>query len=317
MVVIVQVVSDRRTLSVINSFLDQVSECTLRRPPHFSHVTKIHDPMRLVVLGLVGSLLGVAAERQCSLKDVGNTPFGPYELSDCTKLDLTARSLGDFGAKALAEALKKPNKLKSLDLYFNYIRDEGAIAIADALAAHKTLVNLTMESNNIGDEGATAFGELLQTNTVLQNLFLKHNIIGSLGASGLAEGLKQNQVLRTLYLRRNQVGDEGASALAEVLPSTQIRWLNLRRNHVGDKGATDLAAAASRSPNLRRLDLRYNHYTSTGKDALDKVKTKALKVDSTETEKLNKGLKDLLASKGGKRTIMKVNRGKREGAGAF
>ena len=286
------------------------------------HVVSTHEiKASLLALGVAqpGAIaLVVALEgKKCRLTDVGGSPLGPFELKDCVHLDLSARALGDSGAKELAAALKTNSKLETLDLYFNYIRDEGAIALADALRENSKLTKLTMESNSIGNEGATALGEMLKINKGLKGLYLKHNDISDLGAVGLAAGLKMNSVLTTLYLRRNSVDNEGAAALAEALKSSACTSLNLRRNRVGDEGALALVAALP-STKVSTLDLRYNDYTDKGKGALAGGASGGRKVLATEPEKdagkwRGKGGKD-----GRKMKPMKVQRGKRRpSAGAF
>jgi Ran GTPase-activating protein (RanGAP) involved in mRNA processing and transport len=78
-----------------------------------------------------------------------------------TELNLTAKSIGDDGAKAIAEALKVNTVLTSLSLDDNSIGDDGAKAIAEGLKVNTVLTRLDLDNNSIGNDGAKAIAEAL------------------------------------------------------------------------------------------------------------------------------------------------------------
>ena len=60
--------------------------------------------------------------------------------------------------------------LTFLSLWGNNIGDVGAAAIGEALKRNAVLTFLSLSGNNIGDVGAAAIGEALKGNAVLQEL---------------------------------------------------------------------------------------------------------------------------------------------------
>ena len=90
-----------------------------------------------------------------------------------TTLYLNRNSIGDDGAKAIAEALKVNPVLTTLLLWSNNIGDDGAKAIAEALKVNPVLTNLELGDNSIGDIGAKAIGA---------KALLLRFLVGSVGA---------------------------------------------------------------------------------------------------------------------------------------
>jgi ankyrin repeat protein len=93
------------------------------------------------------------------------------QLTSLDELDLSSNQIGDSGAEALAESLRKLAHLSALSLAHNQIGDAGAKAIADCLGTYKSvykcdrvhtkrgepkLIRIHLEYNQIGDAGAEA-----------------------------------------------------------------------------------------------------------------------------------------------------------------
>ncbi|KAG2911103.1 hypothetical protein PC129_g6746 [Phytophthora cactorum] len=78
------------------------------------------------------------------------------EFADQEKLDLSGRSLRQYGVAAIVEELRETpsSKCRYLDLSRNGIGDEGAHAVATLLRAYPRLEELDLSFNDIGDEGA-------------------------------------------------------------------------------------------------------------------------------------------------------------------
>ncbi len=66
--------------------------------------------------------------------------------------------------------------MTSVDLWFNSIGDDGAKAIAEALKVNAVLTKLELDFNSFGDDGAKAIAEALKVNAVLTKLDLENNM---------------------------------------------------------------------------------------------------------------------------------------------
>jgi len=103
---------------------------------------------------------------------------------------LSHNSLGDAGAKEIAEMLKVNNTVTRVDLSSNEIGDDGAAALVHGLSDETSFVtHLTLASNNIGSRGALAFDELLKVNTTIMEIDLSDNkrLVGSAALSKLVK----------------------------------------------------------------------------------------------------------------------------------
>ena len=77
--------------------------------------------------------------------------------------------------------------MTELHLSENSIGDNGAKAIAEALKVNTVLTELHLSENSIGDDGAKAIAEALKDNTVLTTLDLRNLI--SIGRSKMDEAI--------------------------------------------------------------------------------------------------------------------------------
>jgi hypothetical protein len=176
-----------------------------------------------------------------------------------TDLYLGLNRIGDIGAKAILEALKVNAVVTTLFLSENNIGYEGAIAIAEALKVNAVLTELSLWDNNIGVDGAIAIAEALKVNAVVTDLHLDGNHIGDNGAKAIAEALKVNAVLTNLGLSANSIGPEGAFAIAEVLKvNAVLTKLKLGWNKIGEDGAMAIAEALKVNAVLTTLGLGAN-----------------------------------------------------------
>ncbi|KAL0251524.1 hypothetical protein GEMRC1_000737 [Eukaryota sp. GEM-RC1] len=128
--------------------------------------------------------------------------------SPITKLNLEDISIGDAGAKSLAEALKVNTTLVELDVKGNGILDEGAIALAEALKVNSTLIEMDLGWNSIGNEGAFALAEALHLNSTISVLNLFDNAICDEGAIALTQSLRVNSSITELYLWYNHLSPD-------------------------------------------------------------------------------------------------------------
>ena len=137
-------------------------------------------------------------------------------------------SIGDDGAKAIADVLSKCDSLQLLDVAQNGIREGGTIALASALREKQVCV-LDFSGNYIGSQGALALAEVLNSATI-ERFKIQYCALGSKGAICLAQSLKHCSSLLELAISGNNIENSGAIAIAECL--SQCR--NLRRLYLDD-----------------------------------------------------------------------------------
>ncbi len=173
-------------------------------------------------------------------------------LTKLTSLNLDFNDIGEVGARAIAEHL---TNLTSLNLYYNNIGEAGAQAIANRLT---NLTSLDLNSNKTGEVGARAIADRL---TNLTTLTLADNNIGDTGARAIADRLTK---LTSLNLAGNKIGDAGARTIANRL--TKLTSLNLAGNKIGDAGARTIA---NRLTKLTSLNLYNNNLTALPRELLN------------------------------------------------
>ncbi|KAL0244825.1 hypothetical protein GEMRC1_008907 [Eukaryota sp. GEM-RC1] len=90
-----------------------------------------------------------------------------------TSINLSWSSVGNEGARALAEALKVNDTLTSVVLYRNSIGDEGVNSLAEVLKLNTSIQRIDLTSNSIGDKGIKELADALKVNTTVTNIFFK------------------------------------------------------------------------------------------------------------------------------------------------
>jgi len=123
-------------------------------------------------------------------------------------------------------------RLTSLNLYSNSIGDEGAKAIAQS-ESMRSLIKLDLSCNSIGDEGAKAIARS-ESMRSLTELYLWNNSIGDEGAKAIAQS-ESMRSLTELDLSCNSIGDEGAKAIAQSESMRSLTELDLSYNSIGDE----------------------------------------------------------------------------------
>ncbi len=83
----------------------------------------------------------------------------------------------------------------TINLSYDTIGDEGAKYVAEALKVNTSLTKIDLADNNIGDEGAKDVAEALKVNTSLTKIYLAGNYIGDEGQQSLREAWKHNDGL--------------------------------------------------------------------------------------------------------------------------
>lgn len=128
-------------------------------------------------------------------------------------LDFWGREVGDRLAAELALSLTAERSEPApqvLSFGKNKIGDAGATALAEALRKAAGVTSVSLAYNRIGDEGAKALARVLgaeSTTSCLVALHLDHNRIGATGARALATAAKRHNCLVTLTLAGNPIYD--------------------------------------------------------------------------------------------------------------
>jgi len=154
-----------------------------------------------------------------NINDAGVTTLaaniGPKPL--ITLLNLNGNKIGPEGAKALTEHFLAPDRaLPQLNLARNQLGDQGAIAIANLLRKNTTVTRVNLAGNNIADQGVKAITDALGDNGLVTDLDLSNNNIGIDGALALERLLQKNSTLINVNLSNNK-RIVGSSNLAPLL----------------------------------------------------------------------------------------------------
>ena len=113
-------------------------------------------------------------------------------------IEFRSQPIKDGGAQTLSLLIERltPQYLKQIDLVNCAIGDLGAIALVNMLKKYQFIEEIRLGYNRIEDAGAQAFGECLQHKTSLVILGLKYNFITPQGVASLKqikEERKKNQ----------------------------------------------------------------------------------------------------------------------------
>ena len=103
-----------------------------------------------------------------------------------TELRLGGNSIGDEGAKAIAEALKSGSSvLTSINLSYNeltgpypYNHMSGITAICEMLKVNGVMTSLDLSNNFLDAEAGKALASMLEVNSALKKLDLQFNHLG-------------------------------------------------------------------------------------------------------------------------------------------
>ena len=192
--------------------------------------------------------------------------------SSLTSLNLNWNGIGDSGAAFLSQALATNSSLTSLDLCGNRMGNSGAASFSQTLATNASLINLDFSWNSIGDSGAASFSQALAANSSLTYLDLSQNRIGHSGAVSLSQALAANSSLTSLDLSKNNIDDSGAASLSQALATnSSLTNLDLSGNRIGDSGAASLSQALATNSSLTNLDLSWNSIGGYGAASLSQA----------------------------------------------
>lgn len=234
---------------------------------------RCHPSGRMPILALLWMVLltrATSAGQVCGARDVfgEGAETGDYSRasipSDCLWMLLMNNKFieaTEGEAQAYKDTFRAIAGVNLLEHIPSSIGDGGAKTLANELEGNSRLKLLFLWGNNIGPAGADALGAALAKNAVLTQLYLQENVLGDAGLVALSEALAVNTGLKKLYLDGNQVGNVGAAALLEALQiNTELVGVEL-----GNAGsitnqtlapAIAEALAASADPELRQAKVR-------------------------------------------------------------
>ncbi len=224
-------------------------------------------------------------------------------------VDLSQNMISQVGAKAVAEALQKPEvKVSTLDFAKNYIGAEGAKVFAEAIKKSQTLAVLRLNGNSIEDEGVESIAAALESpDSKLAQLDLTSNRIQEKGAVSLSTSLKKNSTLVALVLSHNQIGDKGLESLSDMLTVNHVlAKLAVSDNRLTAAGAVHLSKALAKNSSCQELDLHKNFVGDKGAAALAET-MRVLEVLNLEKNGISSEGAKKLAESPGFKTLVSLN----------
>ncbi len=258
--------------------LTEISDAVVERVAEVSWVTELYLGPHRVAREKPQYPYNYIDKKICNaVREIPTNLFNA--LPHMKSLDLKNNSIGDLGAKVIAESI---SCLTTLYLNGNNIGDEGAKTIASSLT---NLTNLNMGRNRIGGNGAKAIAASLKNLTTLN---LNNNSIGNEGAKAIATSLTQ---LTGLYLYNNSIGIESAKAIADSLE--QLTSLHLGDNDIGVEGAKAIAASLKK---LSSLNLSDNSIGDEGAKAIATSLTQLTTLNMSNNSIGDEGVKTIAAS---------------------
>jgi hypothetical protein len=176
----------------------------------------------------------------------GNS-FSKLEVNDC--------DIGSTGAAHLAGALRVNSSLQELKLSNTYIKNDGVIALAEGLMNNKNITVLhLMACGFSGSEGVAAVVRLLEANATIEELDISSNNIGDAGCIALVKGLLRNQGLRVLNLGLCQVANDGVKQIGRTLKTnSHLERLVLLGNDITEEGLEALLDGLSCNTTLLEM----------------------------------------------------------------
>ena len=245
-----------------------------------------------------------------------------------TSLDLGFNDIGDQGCIALASAILSTStrggccKLHTLYLAGNSIGEEGARALAQVVRCGCGLKIIHLTGNSIGPDGVTELMDAVidQERKVAGQL---SNDSGNKSTSGAPIDQSFSSIttsiyggLTELFLGGTNMGHTGCIAVAKMLEDTKsLRVLSLANCDLCDAEAILLANAITKNCKelpLEKLQLSFNNLTCKGIEALMNAvwglkKLKDLQLDNNKMQ--TRGAQVVAAVLGAVKTLTRLNVG--------
>ncbi|CAH1793011.1 unnamed protein product, partial [Owenia fusiformis] len=184
-------------------------------------------------------------------------------------LDMTNRSIGPLGTRALCIPLLSNTKVKVLRLQGCDVGESGARAVADMLKENVIITDVDLSENNIGSKGAEYICEMLMDNAGINSLNLAGNNFQERDAEKFAAAITKTFRLQELDLSHNDFREAGGILLGQAIAdNTTLEILNLSWNHLRLKGGRAIAKGIAFNDSIQVLDLSWNGISNDGAKAM-------------------------------------------------
>lgn len=188
----------QKTLSVLNSRIKSFGHSNIKKKEaDFSHAPVEFSSAKHLVEALLT-----------------NKFLTTIKLVDCNiSLNKGCDIITDKPITTILQKLLEPlingrnTTLTALDLSQNSLGDDGAKIIADLIIKNPFIINLGIGKNNIADEGFSLVSIAIGQNSTLRELNVENNYITNIGALSTLKALKINCNLRVLKLKGNPIED--------------------------------------------------------------------------------------------------------------
>jgi len=191
--------------------------------------------------------------------------------------------VGEFGAKALALALRRCTKdekgmpiLKSLRIWEADIGDEGIREIVHKfiIETNNSSLNLIeLLNDNIGPLGCEFIGRIFEPSLPcnLMMLTLDYNTFGNEGLNNLLNYLPTNVTLTHLSLNYCGIDEKGIPFFEKYIPVTKtLEHLYLMGNPIKDEGVTNLCSYLLNNESIEEVNLNNVNF-GTNEDCINKL----------------------------------------------
>ena len=203
------------------------------------------------------------------------------EGDDLNEILLNER-VGEFGARALALALKRCTKnekgmpiLKSLRIWEGEIGDEGMRAIHQfIIETNNSSLNLIeLLNDNIGPLGCEFISRIFEPSLPcnIQILTLDYNRFGNEGLNNLLNYLPMNTTLTYLSLNYCDIDEKGIPFFEKYITTTKtLEKLILMGNPIKDEGVTNLCSYLLNNDSIEELNINNVNF-GTNEDTINKL----------------------------------------------
>lgn len=204
---------------------------------------------------------------------------------------LNGNTFGVDAAKALAEAINTLEDVEEFylnDGFTGRMKEEVHLcveAFAQVLKTKPKLTKVDFSDNAFGPVGAKAVAVLLSGSTSLSQLILNNNGLGPEGGRIIAQalvnvqktdsGAGRSSSLRRLEIGRNRLENGSSELMSEAFRvHGLLEEISLPQNGIRPEGVVELSKGIAASPNLIKLNMQDNTFTTVGSTAFATALTK-------------------------------------------
>lgn len=221
-------------------------------------VSPISKMNKLKILNLAGNKIG---SKGCS-----DIAIALSNISELNMLDLSRNDIGAFGFLNLAPVVGQMTTLKSLKLGSNWFGVESSMYVSAMIEDLTCLTELNLEFNYITrdqDCGMTFLGPAIEKLTDLKSLNLSGNRLGinNFFTTNYITPFSKNIGLTRLDLSANYIRQTSSLSLF-FKNNKSLTDLSLNNNKIDNNGIKELFLYLVNIPNLQRLNISSNDYTS-------------------------------------------------------